>query len=80
MDTNAWMEKARRKIEELPNGRQFELKALFEIVEWETLTKGDRISFGKYFSNEVKEGNIPNVVKLERAKNNHSKYQKQEKK
>jgi len=49
---------------------------LFEKCEWEQLEKGERIAFGKYFANEVREGKIKGVISIERLKNNHSQYQK----
>ena len=77
MDNKKWLDRARKKIVLLPNGRQFELKELFEEVDWKTLSRGERIMFGKFFANEVREGNIPNIYPIERGKNNHSKYVKQ---
>ena len=54
----------------------FESKNLFNGAEWEALTKKDRISFGRYFANEVSERSVPEVVRLERGKNNHARYMK----
>ena len=54
----------------------FETKSLFNGAEWEAVPKGDRISFGKYFADEVKEKNVPQVVRIERNKNNHARYMK----
>ncbi len=54
----------------------FEVKNLFNGAEWGAVTKGDKISFGKYFANEVKEKNLPEVVRLEKGKNNHARYMK----
>lgn len=75
MDYEKWMQKARESIQtELSHDRVFELKSLFKECEWETLEKGERISFGKYFANEVREGRIDGVKRVERGKNNHTQY------
>ena len=75
MDFQLWMQKARESIERsVQVGQKFELKSLFQLCEWEQLTKGDRISFGKYFANEVREGNLKNIQSIERARNNHRVY------
>lgn len=77
MDYIVWTEKATIAIEtKLVKNQKFRLKGLFEECEWEKLTKGERISFGKYFANEVREGRIKGVISIERLKNNHSQYQK----
>lgn len=76
MNTTEWLERAKSKIAELDSGITFEVKELYDEVDWKALTKGERIVFGKIFSNEVREGNIPNICAIERGKNNHSKYRK----
>ena len=78
MDVNAWMQKALEEIEKLPFSKKFEAKELFNGCEWDALSKGDRIKFGKFFKGEVLEERVPNVVFLDRGKNNHSKYEKVE--
>ena len=79
MDYELWMEKAESCItERMAVNRPFELSSLFEKHEWETLSKGDRISFGRFFANAVRSGAIENVAQLDRAKNNHAKYIKTE--
>lgn len=75
MDFQLWMHKATDSIENsVQPGQKFELKSLFQPCEWEQLSKGERISFGKYFANEVREGKIENIRAIERAKNNHCNY------
>ena len=77
MDFNEWTQNAINRIATHVNFNQrFELKDLFEGCEWDRLSKGERISFGKYFANEVRENRIPGVQALERGKNNHSRYTK----
>lgn len=75
MDFQEWTIKAVENItDKVIAGQQFELKKLFHGCEWETLSRGERINFGKYFANEVREGRIPHVKAVERGKDNHSKY------
>ena len=74
MDYIVWKNKALKAIEKVETNKKFELRDLFNGSEWNTLTIGDRINFGKYFANEVREGNIPNIAAIERGANNHSKY------
>ena len=77
MDIDTWREKANLVIsEKVLVGKPFELKSLFEGCEWEALSKGERIVFGKCFANQVRGGHIPYVVAIERGKNNHSRYVK----
>ncbi len=75
MDVALWLEKASSSIErKVKIGKPFELRMLFEAVEWEELSKGDRIRFGKDFANAVEEGYFPNVVRIQKAQNNHAQY------
>lgn len=77
MDFNEWTRNAIDRIAINVNFNQrFELKDLFEGCEWDRLSKGEKISFGKYFANEVRENRILGVRALERGKNNHSRYTK----
>lgn len=75
MDFNEWTRNAIDRIAMNVNFNQrFELKDLFEGCEWERLSKGERINFGKFFANEVRESRIHGIRALERGKNNHSRY------
>lgn len=77
MDFEMWTQKAIITIDKKVSSKQkFQLKGLFEECEWEQLKKGERISFGRYFANEVREGKVKGVISIERLKNNHSQYQK----
>lgn len=76
MDMNLWLEKAQKAILELKISDKFEVRSLFQGCEWELLPKGDRIAFGKFFKSEVLEGRVDGVQFLERANDNHAKYQK----
>lgn len=77
MNTEEWYARALTKIERLEKGTTFEIKELFEEINWKSLSKGERIVFGKFFANEAREGRVPQVASLERGKNNHSRYVKQ---
>ena len=75
MDYNEWTQNAISRIAtNVDVNQQFELKDLFEGCEWSHLAKGERISFGRYFANEVREGRVHGLRALERGKNNHSRY------
>ena len=75
MNTEVWIKEAIESIDKkVKFNQKFELKDLFEGCKWEKLTKGERIVFGKYFANEVRENRINGVIGTERAKDNHSKY------
>ena len=77
MNFSEWTEIAIGRIAVNVNlNQRFELKDLFEGCEWNRLSKGERISFGKYLANEVRENRIPGVRVLEKATNNHSRYTK----
>ncbi len=75
MDMQEWMKNAIKAIEsEISFNQTFELKSLFKECLWKNLSKGERIGFGKFFANEVREGRVEKVSAIERGKNNHSKY------
>lgn len=79
MDYRRWMAIALTSIESnVAEDNPFEVKDLFEGHQWKALTRGNRIGFGRYFANEVKEGRVPGVIGLERGKDNHSRYIKQQ--
>lgn len=79
MDIELWMDNAKEIInQKVKIGQRFELRSLFETVEWETLRKGERIQFGKDFANAVSEGRFPNIERVERGANNHAQYIKVE--
>lgn len=75
MNYDAWIKKAIERIEtKVKYSDPFILKDLFEGVEWKELSPGECRQLGIRFSNEVKDGNIKNIKKLERAKNNSARY------
>ena len=60
----------------LAYGNCFIVKDLFTGTVWEQLDKGEKIGFGRFFANEVKEGNIPHVIRDGKTTQNHAKYKK----
>lgn len=78
MDIDYYMGKAMKSIEnKVQPGQKFEVRHLFKDVEWGGLSKGERIYFGRLFSNTVKEGLIPGVTRIQKAENNHAQYIKE---
>ena len=79
MDYEQWMNRAEMAIKlEIITGSKFEVKHLFPGHEWEALPKGERINFGKYFSDAVKEGRLISVERCENGKTHHNQYIKKE--
>ena len=77
MDVDLWMKKAAISIDQkVEIGMRFEAKDLFEPVEWTELSKGERIHFGRNFSNAVKEGRFPSIERITKGDNNHARYVK----
>lgn len=76
MNYEQMIRKASQTIGTLSVGDRFETNQLFKGTEWTNIPKGDRILFGKQFKNDVKSGNVPNVIFVGRKKNNHSEYEK----
>ena len=56
---------------------EFLLKDLFDGVEWNSLSKGERLNFGRLFKDEVLEGRVPNVQYIGKAQNNSARYRKE---
>lgn len=77
MDYEQWMERAKEVIEtELQEGVKFEVKSLFPGHEWDALRKGERSSFGRYFSSAVQDGKVADVERCENGKTHHNQYVK----
>ena len=75
MNYEEWLEKANTIIEsKIQSGKSFEVKQLFPGHEWEKLSRGDRIGFGRYFSMAVKEGRFPSIEKCGEGKTHHNVY------
>ena len=76
MDYEHWLQRALDSIERTEESTIFVLKALFQGFEWESLAKGDRLQFGKYFKTKVMTGKVPNVQYIGKAQNNSAQYMK----
>lgn len=78
MNYEQWMSKAIATIEtEIQSGRRFEVKQLFPGHEWESLSTGERRSFGKYFSDAVREGRLPTITRYGEGNSHHNQYIKE---
>ncbi len=79
MDYEKMMAKATKTIEtKIAPNEKFEVKSLFPDYEWERLSKGDRVSFGRYFSTAVNDGRFPSIVRFGEGKTHHNRYIKKE--
>lgn len=76
VELQVWLNKAMESIEQLEDGAKFTLKQLFKEVEWNTLSNGEKRVFGGDFKKLVNNGKVPNVIYLDRAKNNSAIYMK----
>ncbi|MCD7760828.1 MAG: single-stranded DNA-binding protein [Clostridiales bacterium] len=77
MDTNLWLYKAKKTINDMPVHKEFFVKELYEGVEWNELSKGDRLNFGKFFKNAVMDGKIHGIIYIGKAANNSALYRKE---
>lgn len=78
MNYGEWMKKAYLYLDsKVGIGQKFECKSLFPGHEWDQLSSGERKSFGRYFSNEVREGRVKGVARSDQAKNRHNVYIKE---
>lgn len=57
---------AQIEINKLQKGQQFKLKYLFKAVDWDVISKSERITAGTIFRSNTK--NDPNIDKLHRQK------------
>ena len=64
MDYESWMLQAKQKISQLPVDKSFSLRELFDEANWNTLSKGERQGFGRFFRNEVTDNKVDGVVYL----------------
>ena len=50
MNYEEWMAIAQKSINtQVKEGKPFEVKSLFKGYKWEELSRGEKISFGRYF-------------------------------
>lgn len=65
-----------KKLENVTSDEPFEVRDLFDLDEWTSYTKGDRVQMGKAFTGAVKRGEVPGVRFIGRFWNNHSRFVK----
>ena len=76
MDYELWINKAVMKIGALEKEKVFTLKDLFSGTEWNELSKGERLNFGRRFKAAVVNKSIPNIVIIESPKGTSTTYNK----
>ena len=76
MDIEKWKQKATDAIKTVPVSRVFVLKDLFDGIEWSALPRGEKLSFGRFFKNEVIDGRIAGVAYIGKANNNSAQYKR----
>lgn len=76
MDYECWINKAISKIGALPVGTEFTLRELFEGIEWNEMTSGEKKEFGRQFKAKVLRNLVPKVVHSGQAQNHSAKYKK----
>ena len=64
------------KIEALEVGTEFFLKDLFDGTDWKSFKRGDKLSLGRYFKNQVVTEKITNDIDIGKAQNNSAIYKK----
>ena len=77
MDYRIWINKAISKTGSLEKGTVFLLKDLFEGIEWNKLSNGEKRELGRQFKIEVSHKLVPGVIFSGKAENNSSRYQKE---
>lgn len=74
MDYLKVLKEKESRIFKLESGTVFLLKDLFEGVQWNSFSIGDRLNLGRTFKNLVENKKVPNVMYLGKAENNSAKY------
>lgn len=75
-DFSSCYKKLIEKVNELPKGTKFNIKALFG-VEW-TMGKGIKLNLGKTFYGRVDSGVVDNVLKVGKDSSNVMWYEKKQ--
>lgn len=73
---DALFDEAQKAIDQLDPRTAFEVKSLFKGTTWSDLQRGEKISFGVFFSKKYQSGALPSIEKIERGKNNHTRYRR----
>lgn len=76
MDYSEWLDRAGKQIEKIPAGHIFVAKDLFSGTDWNQLSKGEKLNFGKQFKNAVMDGEFPGIKYIGKADNNSAQYKK----
>ena len=69
MNKHEWLEEAVNRIDKLPHGKVFEIKELFNGIEWNELNAKEKQGFGRFFSSAYNDEKINNIERV----NNHNK-------
>ena len=77
MNELEWLHKANDRISGLDAGTVFEVKELFDSLEWGNLSAKERQGFGRYFSTAYKNGQINNIHRIEDVKRKPNRYVKE---
>lgn len=77
MDEFEWLNKGKEKIATLSSGTTFEVKDLYDSLEWAELSAKERQGFGRYFSTAFKNGQINNIHRVEEGKRKPNRYVKE---
>lgn len=70
------IDEAQKAIDQLDPRTAFEVKSLFKGTTWSDLQRGEKISFGVFFSKKYQSGALSSIEKIERGKNNHTRCRK----
>ena len=76
MDFESWLKSAKNATLVLNDGTVFCLKDLFSGVQWNTLTRGQKLTCGKLFKNAVLRGEVCGINYIGKADNNSALYRK----
>ena len=76
MNYDEWLENALSKISTLQIGSVFEVKDLFDSIEWNKQEPKDKRFFGKYFSCKYNDGVIKGIERVDYDKKISNKYRK----
>ena len=77
MNELEWLYQATDKITTLTSGTIFEVKELFDSLEWANLSAKERQGFGRYFSTAYKNGQINSIHRVEDGKRKPNRYVKE---
>lgn len=67
---------AQREVGQLEPGTVFEVRSLFKGTVWDSLKRGEKSGFGRFFSSKYQSGALPSIKRVERGKDNHTRYRK----